>query len=155
MRPEEALLAFTSGDAGAILKASSEVMNSDDPAFLTALLDHRDAIRNAAARVNLGGMLIPNSLQVRNALQWLDLWADRRENGPSRANCYCRLFGCHPAQSPESLERKGRAIVSIPVVDREAYQTTYQVLCPECRSRWESVEQEGWHVPTYEWRELS
>lgn len=153
-KAKDILADFLSGDSTRIHEAVGTVMALPDGDDLAALSAQVDAIEACCAQVDMKGALYPNRRHFEAAMKRLRLYARRHVEGPSRDNCYCRLFTEFGLKSPDSVALAKRVAIKRTRVNREAHSTFYLCECVACSANFSVVEQTGWHVPTYDWKEI-
>lgn len=72
-------------------------------------------------------------------------------------SCYCDGFdsnGGFVNLFPSNLENEGKITIDKRVVYEQEYYTKYYISCTNCGSKFEVVDDIGYHHPTYRWEKL-
>ncbi|WP_405374506.1 MULTISPECIES: hypothetical protein [unclassified Microbacterium] len=132
---------FLSGETSRVLHATWQVLGSRDPALVDPLVPHIARIRAATENLDLGGMLRPNSANVRYALEKLE----HRGQGL----CWCQDYPGPDHRDPTREEKDGH--VRILSTSAPGWSMTYECECTVC-GRIYAVEQGDYHVMWWRWR---
>ena len=132
---------FLSGETDRVLHATWEVLGSRDPDLVDPLVPHAARIRRATEKLDLGGLIRPNSANVDFALTKLE----HRGQGL----CWCEDYPGPLHWDPEREQKEGH--VRIVSTSEPGWSMTYECACTVC-GRVFDVEQGDHHFTWWRWR---
>jgi len=140
---DEVMSQLTSDDAHQVWLAAHAVLATWDRDILRQVAAGRAQIEAATDGLDMGGAFRSNRVYLVAALERADFAA--------HPGCLCCLYPNHDFYAPEREAERGHVTIEATQVDREAYETRYEVSCCDCRARFGATEQNGWHIPLYRW----
>lgn len=132
---------FLSRETDRVLHATWEVLGSRDPDVVDPLVPHVARIRLATEKLDLGGLIRPNSANVDFAITKLE----HRGQGL----CWCEDYAGPLHWDPEREQREGH--VRILSTSEPGWSMTYECECTVC-GRIFDVEQGDHHFTWWRWR---
>ncbi len=132
---------FLSGETDRVLHATWQVLGSRDPELVDPLVPHVARIRKATEKLDLGGLIRPNSANVEFALAKLEHRANR--------SCWCEDYPGPEHRDPHKEEEAGN--IRILSTSEPGWSMTYECKCTIC-GRIYDVEQGDYHVMWWRWR---
>jgi hypothetical protein len=147
MEPNNIIEKFESQDAHTILDGVWAILKCTDKETMLKLAPYIPAWKAKIKKINLGGMVYRNSDHFDLAMAYIKEIC----NG----GCHCFVYQSTSLYSPESHGEKDFVSISNTIVDKEKYETCFDVKCNFCNKKFKVTEVMGWHVPWYKWEAQS
>ncbi len=147
MQAKDLLKKLESQDKHQIMDAVWGILDCTNKSILTELLPHVSSLKKQVKKVDMGGMVYKNSDHFLTAMNYIKTLCD--------GGCYCSLFQSTSLFGPESQEDHGHVRIVSRISNVELFEVNFEVECLYCQRRYSVREVHGWHVPWYEWIQMT
>lgn len=143
MEPNVIIEKFESQNPHTILDGVWAILKCTDKDTMLKLAPYIPAWKAKIKKINLGGMVYRNSEHFNLAMSYIT------EIG--NGGCHCFVYQSTSLFSPEIDAKNHFVSISKTTVDKEKYETRFDVQCNFCSKQFKVTEVMGWHVPWYKW----